>query len=114
MDTHTISTAAIDLVGRFGHGAHRVIGLYREGGERASTTLDRRWNTAFEQARPRLTAETRKNAVRAKNAFTSFYSKTLTVSAGGAEVAVDTFVGAAVSAIIRASEFAEANLRKTA
>ncbi|MBG9387783.1 hypothetical protein [Caenimonas aquaedulcis] len=114
MDTHQISTAAIDLVGKFGHGAHQVIDLYREGGERAKAGLEARWDAAFEQSKPQLTAETRKNAARARKAFSAFYAKTLAMSASGAEVAVDTFVGATVTAIARATDFAEAALRKTA
>ena len=114
MDTQRISTAAIDLVGKFGNGAHHVIALYRSGGERAAASFEQRWNAAFEESKPQLTAETRKNAARAKKAFTDFYAKTLAMSASGAEVAVDTFVGASVSAIARAGKFAQANPRKTA
>jgi hypothetical protein len=114
MNTHDISTAAVDLVGKFGNTAHQVIGLYREGGERLSDTLGQHWHSAFRQSSAKLTPETRQNAARAQKAFSTWYAKGLAVSAGGAEVAVDTVVGATVAAIVRASEFAKQNLRKTA
>jgi hypothetical protein len=114
MNTHDISTAAVDLVGKFGNTAHHIIGLYREGGERFSATLGQRWHSALKQSSAKLTPETRKNAARAQKAFGAWYAKGLATSAGGAEVAVDALVGATVAAIVRASQFAEQNVRKTA
>ena len=114
MNTHDISTAAVDLVGRFGNTAHQVIGMYREGGERVADTLGQRWETAFKQNSAKLTPETRKNAARAQKAFGAWYAKGLAVSTSGAEVAVDTVVGATVAAIVRASLYAQRNPRKTA
>lgn len=113
MNTTTFSAAATDLVGKFGNTAHHVIGLYREGGERAADTLEQRWHAAFKQTSPKLTPETRKNAARAQKAFSAWYAKSLAMSADGAEVVVDTVVGATVAAIARACEAAE-GLRKTA
>lgn len=114
MNTHEISTAAVDLVGKFGNTAHQVIGLYRDGGERVADTLGQHWHSAFKKNSAKLTPETRKNAARAQKAFSAWYVRGLAASAGGAEVAVDTVVGATVAAIMRASEYAQQNLRKTA
>ncbi len=114
MNTQDISIAAVDLVGKFGNTAHQVIGLYRAGGEHVADALGQHWHTAFKQSSSKLTPETRKNATRAQMAVSAWYAKGLAVSAGGAEVAVDAVVGATVAAIVRASEYAQQNLRKTA
>jgi len=108
MDTNTFSATATGLVAKFGNTAHTAIGAYREGGERLAGTLEQRWKTALRQASPQLTAETRRNAARAQKAFSTYYAKGLAVSADGAEVVVDTLVGATVTAIERAAAFARA------
>jgi hypothetical protein len=97
MDTQHISATATDLVAKFGNTAHRVIGLYREGGERLAETLDQR-----------------KNANHAHQVFNGYFTKGVNLSASGAEVVVDTLVGATVTAIERTAAFAQANLNKAA
>src|SRR5215213_7661050 len=114
MNTTHISATATDLVGKFGNAAHSVIGLYREGGERLAGTLDQRWKAAMKQSSAQLTPETRKNANHAHQVFNGYLVKGLAVSADGAEVVVDTLVGATVAAIERTAAFAQANLQKTA
>jgi hypothetical protein len=114
MDTNHISATATDLVAKFGNTAHHVIGLYRDGGERLAGTLEQRWKAALKKTSPKLTPETRKNATRAQQAFSSYYAKGLALSADGAEVVIDTMVGATVTAIERTAAFAQANLQKAA
>jgi hypothetical protein len=104
-NTNHFSTAATRYIGAFGNAAHQAIGFYREGGERLADTLEQRWNEALKQSSPKLTAETRKNAARAQQAFSALYVKGLALSADGAEVVVDTVVGAAVAAVERAAAF---------
>lgn len=112
MDTQQISANATDLVAKFGNAAHQAIGLYRAGGERLAGTLDQRWKAAMKQSSAKLSAETRKNANHAHHVFNGYFTKGVALSASGAEVVVDTLVGATVTAIERTAAFAEANLKK--
>ncbi|MDB5874376.1 MAG: hypothetical protein JWQ07_3818 [Ramlibacter sp.] len=114
MTTKAFSATATDLVANFGNTAHRAIGLYREGGERFANTLEQRWKTALKETSPKLTAETRKNAARAQQKFSTYYARSLAVTADGAEVVVDTLVGATVAAIERAAAFAQARKQTAA
>lgn len=111
MDTNTFSTAATNAIANFGSIAHDLIGAYRERGEHLATTLEQRWKAALKQAAPQLTAETRKNAARAQRAFSASYAKGLALTADGAQVVVDTLVGAAVTAVERAASFQQARPR---
>jgi hypothetical protein len=112
--TKTFSANATDLVANFGNAAHHAIGVYREGGERLADTLEQRWKAALKETAPKLTPETRKNAARAQQAFSEYYARGLALSADGAEVVVDTVVGAAVAAIERAAAFKQAYAQKAA
>ncbi|HXD41804.1 MAG TPA: hypothetical protein VN649_14660 [Ramlibacter sp.] len=107
MDANSFSTTATGLLANFGHAAHQAIGVYREGGERLAATLEQRWKAALKESSPQLTAETRRNAARAQQAFSAYYAKGLALSADGAEVVVDTLVGAAVAGVERAAAFAQ-------
>ena len=108
MDKHDITAAATAALGRFGHAAHGAIGLYREGGERLAQAAGARWDLAFEQAKPQLSAETRKNATNARKVFARYYDRALALSADGAVIAVDTFVGAAIAGLERAAGYTPA------
>lgn len=103
MNTKTVNPK--DLIAGFGNGAHRAIGLYREGGERLIDAMDQRWKAAFKQSAPKLTPETRKNAQHAHQVFSGYYAKGLAMSADGAQVVVDTVVGAAIAAVERVAAF---------
>ena len=103
MNTKTVNPK--DLIAGFGNSAHHVIGLYREGGERLADAMEQRWKAALKESAPQLTPETRKNAARAQQAFTGYYAKGLAVTADGAEVVVDTLVGAAIAAVERIAAF---------
>lgn len=107
MKTNEFSASATGLLANFGNAAHQAIGAYRDGGERLAGTLEQRWKKALKETSPKLTPETRKNAARAQQAFAGYYAKGLALSAGGAEVVVDTLVGAAVTAVERAAAFAQ-------
>lgn len=108
MDKQEFTTAATDAFTRFGTAAHKAIDLYREGGERLATLAGERWDSAFEQSKKELDAETRKNAKHARDVFSRYYGRGLSLSADGAGVAVDTFVGAWIAGIERMGAFKHA------
>ena len=108
MDKHEITAATTAAFGRFGDAAHGAITLYREGGERLARAAGERWDLAFERAKPQLSAETRKNATHAKKVFARYYDRALSLSADGAGIAVDTFVGAAIAGIERVAGYTPA------
>jgi hypothetical protein len=114
MDNGTFSTTATNALAKLGNTAHHLIGVYRESGERLAATLEQRWTAALKEASPQLTAETRRNAARAQQAFSATYSKGLAVTADGAEVVVNTLVGAAVAAVERAAAFQQARTQNAA
>lgn len=106
MTKQRFTKAATKALGRFGDTAHRVIELYREGGERIGVVANERWDTAFEQARPQLSAQTRRNARNFKEVCGRYWSRGVTLSADGASIAVDTMVAAAIAGIGRAAGYA--------
>lgn len=83
--------------------AHQVIGAWREGGERLGQVARQRWDAAFRQSSPELSAETRRNAAHARKVFAGYYNKGVALSSSGAEVAVDTIVQTARTAVERAA-----------
>ncbi len=105
--THTPFTArAANLIDAFGNTAHGAIDAYRDGGERLAQAAGAQWQQSFRKASPKLTPETRKNAAHARKVFGSYYARGLQLSASGAEVAVDTLVQAAGTALERAATLA--------
>ena len=103
MNTAHISAVAGQFIDTFDNGAHQVIDAWREGGERIAAAVGERWDSAFEQSKPQLTAETRRNATHAKKVFAGYYHKGVELSASGAEVAVNTVVQVARVAVDRAA-----------
>ena len=102
MNTQQFSTVAAQVIDGFDTTAHQAIGVWRQGGTRLADFAGQRWDGAFEQASPKLTAETRRNATHAKKVFAGYYGKGLQLSTSGAQVAVDTLVQAARGAVDRA------------
>jgi hypothetical protein len=105
MDKQAFTRTATDSLARFGEAAHTAIGLYREGGERLAGIAGERWDAAFEQAKPQLSRETRKNAANARKVFGRYYARGLAMSADGAVVAIDTVVGAAIAGVERVGAY---------
>ncbi|WP_332776469.1 hypothetical protein [Polaromonas sp.] len=114
MNTQAFSTAATDLITTFGNTAQQAINAYRSGGERLAGAMEQRWKQALKESGPQLTAEVRKNAAHAQQVFSGYYAKGLALSADGAEVVVNTVVGAALAATERATAFAQAQARQAA
>jgi len=108
MNAQQFSKTAAQAIETFGTAAHGAIDAYREGGARLGAFAGRRWNAAFRKASPELSAETRKNAAHARKVFAGYYTRGVQLSASGAEVAVDTVVQAAATAVDRAAAYAAA------
>jgi len=108
MDKQEFTQATTAALGRFGNFAHKAIEMYREGSERLAALAGERWDIAFEQAKPQLDAETRKNARHAKDVFSRYYTRAVAMSADGATVCVDTVVGVSISGIERVAAYKHA------
>jgi len=100
--TNSLSQVATGAVTTFGSTAHKIIDTLHGGGERLNAAATRRWNAALKQSSAQLTAETRRNAAHAHKVFSGYYTRGLDLSAGGARVAVDTVVGAALTGLRKA------------
>ena len=114
MTSTNFSAAAANVIDAFGTTAHSAIDAYREGGQRLGELAGQRWTSAFRKASPKLTAETRKNAAHAKKVIGGYYTKGVQLSASGAEVAVETVVQVASTAVERACAFAQQRAGKSA
>jgi hypothetical protein len=105
MNTTALTATAAQLVEAFGSTAHTAIDAYQAGGERLGRFAAQRWDVAFEQAKPQLSGETRRNAANARKVFSRYYRQGLQLSSHGAATAVDTLVQVAGSAIARADAY---------
>ena len=112
MNSTTFTTSANHVVEAFGTTAHSAIEAYRAGGERLGEFAADRWDRAFKEASPRLSAETRRNASNARKVFSRYYRNGLQLSSSGAVVVVDTLVQAAGNAIERAGAFQQARTER--
>jgi hypothetical protein len=103
MTAEKMTTTATQLIEGFDSNAHQFIAVWRDSSERLAAAARERWDAAFEQAKPQLSAETRKNAQHARKVFSGYYVKSVALATSGAEVAVDTLVQAARTAVDRAA-----------
>lgn len=103
MNTNPLSTVATQLIDGFDTTARHMIDLYRDGGERIGAAAKQRWDAAFKESSPKLSAETRRNATHAQQVFGGYYTRGIEMAASSAEVAVDTMVQAARTAVQRAA-----------
>ena len=108
MNDNRITAAAAQFVEAFASTAHDALTPCVAAGERLAGFAAERWDHAFEQASPRLSAETRRNAANARQVFARCYRQGLERSGEGAARAVDAMVKAAGSAIERAEAFRSA------
>jgi hypothetical protein len=102
MSQSDFSATATIVVRAFDTTARGAIEACRLGGARLGDLAAQQWERAFEQARPRLSPETRRNATRTRKAVARYYRQGLSVSTTGAEAVVETLVQAAGLAIERA------------
>jgi hypothetical protein len=105
MNDNRFTATAAQFVEAFGSNAHGAIDTCIAGGERLGEFAAERWDRAFEEASPRLSAETRRNAANARKVFARYYRRGLERSGEGAARAVDAMVKAAGGAIERAEAF---------
>jgi hypothetical protein len=108
MTKQQFTEAATSALDHLGHAAHRAIEIWREGGERIAAVAGERWDAAFEQAKPQLDAQTRRNAQNFRKVVGRYWARGFASSAEGAATAVDTFVGTAITGIERAASYAQA------
>jgi len=108
MTKQEFTNATTTALGQFGNAAHQAIGFWREGGERIAAVANERWDLAFEQAKPQLDADTRKNARHFKVVVGGYWNRAVAMSSDGATIAVDTLVGAAIAGIERVAGYTHA------
>ena len=108
MTAEQITTAANQFIDGFDTNAHTLIELRRDGSERLGNVARERWDAAFKESSPELSAETRRNAQHARKVLGGYYTKAVTLTASGAEVAVDTMSQAARTAVERAAAWHQA------
>ena len=95
MNTDTIRTTAQQWIATFDDGAQRAIAGWRSGADRLGTAARHRWDTAFAESSPQLSAETRQNASHLRDVVSGWYVRGVELSTTGAERAVETLVQAA-------------------
>lgn len=105
MNTAQLTQAAETLIAGFDTTAHQLIGLYRDGSDKLGQAARQRWDSAWKESSPQLSAETRRNAQHARKVFAGYYTRGVALSAAGAEIAVATLVLAARTGVQRASEW---------
>jgi len=112
MQATTFATAASELVDALGTTAHSAIDAARAGGERLGCLAGQRWDRAFHEASPQLSAQTRRNATHARQVFARYWRQGLALSTDGADRAVDAVVQAAGTAIGRAHAWQQSRTRR--
>jgi hypothetical protein len=103
MDKQALGSTARQWITGFDGNARRAIDAWREGGDRLGGIARERWDSAFAQAQPQLSADTRRDAAHARDVFAGLYAKGIVLSASGAQAAVQALVEAARAAVDRAA-----------
>lgn len=112
MNTQELTKVATGLITAFGSGAHRLIDAWRDGGLRLNELATERWNAAMAESAPQLSAETQRNAEHAREVLAAYWQRGIAVSADGATVVVDSLVDMGLHLTRRASDLADAGLRR--
>lgn len=99
MDSQRFRTTAGQWITGFDLGAHRAIDGWRSGGERLGQAARARWDRAYAESKPQLSAETRRNATHFRDVVSRYYGQGLEGSAQAAERAVASVVQAVQSAL---------------
>lgn len=98
MNTQAFNAAAQQWITGFDQGAQRAIAGWREGADRVGSYARGRWDRAFAESSPQLSAETRRNASHFRDVVARNYARGVELSTQGAGRAVATLVDAARSA----------------
>ncbi len=92
MRASNLSTVTTELIESYGNTAKNVIHAYRMGNQRVARFVDQRWETAIQQTAPRLTAQTRENALNAQKTISGIYLKGVVATSDGAYLVVNKVV----------------------
>jgi hypothetical protein len=103
MSANKLSAVTTDVIESSGKAVKNIIKACRVGSGRVTGALEQRWDQAFEQALPQLSAETAKNAANAQRVIGGYYSKGLALAAGSADAFVGQLVKAAETGVDRAA-----------
>lgn len=103
MDHASIRNTAEQWIGGFDTQGHRAIAGWRTAGERLGQAARSRWDRAFAESSPQLSAETRRNASHFRDVVARYYVQGMDLSATGAERALEASVQAAQAAVARAA-----------
>jgi hypothetical protein len=95
MNTTTFRGTARQWISGFEHGAQGAIAGWQSGAERFGGLARARWDRAFAESSPQLSAETRRNASHFRDVVARRYGQGIALSVAGAERAVATLVHAA-------------------
>ncbi len=87
-----LATVTNELIASYGNTAKNVIQAYRVGNERAVGFVDQRWASVVESNGERLGKAMRGNALAAQKKVSALYVQGVTLTADGAEVAVNRTV----------------------
>ena len=99
MQDSNFRSAAGQWIAGFDRNAHRAIAGWRSGGDRLGRAARQRWDRAFAESSPQLSAETRRNATHFRDVVARRYASGIELAASGAERAVTHVVQAAQSAV---------------
>jgi hypothetical protein len=101
MDTQTFRSSAEHWIDVVDAQARRAIAAWRTGGESFGHAARERWDRAFAESSPQLSAETRRNASHLRDVVARRYACGVDAAAQGAERAVAAVVHAAHAAVAR-------------
>lgn len=103
MSAKNLSTLTSELITTWGRTAHHMIDAYRAAGERAARFASRRYNSALKATSARLSEETVANARHAQKVINGYCVKGLSLSAVGAQAAIDGAVRIAGQGVAQAA-----------
>lgn len=89
MALSTLTSTTSTVIETYGNAAKNVVSAYRAGNARAAQYLDQSWASALEKAGSRLGDQSRQRALKAQQKISGAYVHAVTLSADGAEVAIN-------------------------
>ncbi len=92
MTAKNYSTAVNDFVEAYGKNARRAIKAYRAGADKVAEVAHKRFEAALAKSRSELSEETVANARNTRKAIGRVYSKSVDITASGAEAVVNATV----------------------
>lgn len=102
MENTDFRASAGQWIAGFDSQAQRAIAAWRAGSDCLGQAARRRWDRAFAESSPQLSAETRRNAAHLRDVVARRYGQGVELAAAGAQRAVGALVHAAQAAVARA------------